>query len=239
MNYNYFADEIKNRLTAADVLPFYGIQINKQGFANCPFHHEKTPSFAVNEGEQFYHCFGCGVSGDVVKFVQEIESTDFIGAVRILAARAKMEVPEEKFDEEAAARKKQRDRLAKEMLDSARFYLRNMYSGDSRADAHLQYISNRQLSPTTVKKFGLGASLDFYGLPDYLAGKGYSRQDLIDSGALQESKSGRLIDAQGGRLIFPIINAFDEVVGFGGRILEKKDFAKYKNTSDTLLFNKR
>ena len=78
-----------------------------------------------------------------------------------------------------------------------------------------------------MKKFGLGASLDFYGLPDYLAGKGYSRQNLLDCGVLGETKNGKLIDAQGGRLIFPIINAFDEVVAFGGRLLEKSDFAKY------------
>ena len=208
-------------------------------WACCPFHHEKTPSFSVSEGDQFYHCFGCGVSGDVVKFVQEIESTDFIGAVRILAARAKMTVPEGNFDSERALEmKKKRDAHAKIMLDSARFYLSNLYSGDKRAQAHLEYIARRGLAPSTVKRFGLGASLDFYGLPDYLAGKGYFRQDLIDSGVLQEGKNGRLSDSQGGRLIFPIINAFDEVIAFGGRLLEKSDFAKYKNTKETLLFNK-
>lgn len=152
-------------------------------------------------------------------FVQEIESTDFMGAVRILAARAKIPVPESNFDsEKAIALKKKRDNLIKILLDSARFYLSNLYGGS--ADAHLDYISRRKLAPTTVKKFGLGASLDFYSLPDYLAGKGYKREDLVDSGALAEAKNGRLIDSQGGRLIFPIINAFDEVVGFGGRLLE-------------------
>ena len=102
----------------------------------------------------------------------------------------------------------------------------------------MNYISRRGLAPTTVKKFGLGASLDFYSLPDYLAGKGYTKEELIESGVLTESKSGRLVDSQGGRLIFPIINAFDEVVAFGGRLLEKADFAKYKNTKETLVFNK-
>ena len=236
-----FLRALKQRNDIVEVIRSY-VALDRKGgnhWACCPFHHEKTPSFSVNEGEQFYHCFGCGVSGDVVRFVQEIESTDFIGAVRILAARAKMTVPEGNFDSERALQmKKKRDALAAIMLDSARFYLSNLYSGDDRAQAHLEYISRRGLAPTTVKKFGLGASLDFYGLPDYLAGKGYYRQDLLDSGVLQESKSGRLIDAQGGRLIFPIINAFDEVVAFGGRILEKKDFAKYKNTKETLLFNK-
>ena len=236
-----FLRALKQKNDIIEVVRSY-VALDKKGgthWACCPFHHERTPSFAVNEGEQFYHCFGCGVSGDVVRFVQEIESTDFIGAVRILAARAKMEVPEGNFDNERALQmKKKRDNLAKIMLESARFYLSNLYSGDERAEAHLQYIAGRKLSPTTVKKFGLGASLDFYGLPDFLAGKGFSRQDLLDSGVLQESKSGRLIDSQGGRLIFPIINAFDEVVAFGGRILEKKDFAKYKNTKETILFNK-
>ena len=236
-----FLRALKQRNDIVEVIRSY-VPLDRKGgnhWACCPFHHEKTPSFSVSEADQFYHCFGCGVSGDVVRFVQEIESTDFIGAVRILAARAKMTVPEGNFDSERALQmKKKRDTLAAIMLDSARFYLSNLYSGDDRAQAHLEYISRRGIAPTTVKKFGLGASLDFYGLPDYLAGKGYFKQDLLDSGVLQESKSGRLIDAQGGRLIFPIINAFDEVVAFGGRILEKKDFAKYKNTKETLLFNK-
>lgn len=234
-----FMQELKAKNNIVEVIASY-VSLDKKGnthWACCPFHHERTPSFAVNESEQFYHCFGCGVSGDVVKFVQEIESTDFMGAVRILAARAKMAVPEMNFDtEKAAEQKKRRDNHVKILLDSARFYLANLYSGE--AEAHLQYISNRSLAPTAVKKFGLGASLDFFSLPDYLAGRGYSRADLIDCGVLAENKNGKLIDSQGGRLIFPIINAFDEVVAFGGRLLEKSDFAKYKNTKETLLFNK-
>ena len=236
-----YMQELKQKNEIVEVVGSY-VALDRKGnthWACCPFHHERTPSFAVNQAEQFYHCFGCGVSGDVVKFVQEIESTDFIGAVRILANRAKMEVPEGNFDtEQAEQRRKKRDTLAKIMLDCARFYLSNLYSGDKRADAHLQYISNRKLAPTTVKKFGLGASLDFYSLPDYLAGRGYSRQDLLDSGALTEAKNGKLVDFQAGRLIFPIINAMDEVVAFGGRLLEKSDFGKYKNTSTTMLFDK-
>lgn len=237
-----FMQELKQKNDIVEVIGSY-VALDRKGgthWACCPFHHERTPSFAVNQAEQFYHCFGCGVSGDVVRFVQEMESTDFMGAVRILAARAKMSVPESNFDtEQALAMKKKRDTIAAIMLDCARFYLSNLYSGDSRAQAHLQYIANRKLSPSTVKKFGLGASLDFFSLPEYLAGKGYSRQDLLDSGAVGETKNGKLVDFEAGRLIFPIINAMDEVVAFGGRLLEKSDFAKYKNTRETLLFNKR
>ena len=236
-----FMDELKQKNDIVEVIGSYAA-LDRKGnthWACCPFHHERTPSFAVNQAEQFYHCFGCGVSGDVVKFVQEMESTDFMGAVRILAERVKMPVPESNFDsEKSLAMKKKRDALASIMLDSAKFYLGNLYSGDERAEAHLQYIQHRKLSPSTVKKFGLGASLDFFSLPEYLAGKGYTRQDLLDSGVLTESRNGKLVDSQAGRLIFPIINALDEVVAFGGRLLEKADFAKYKNTKETVLFNK-
>ena len=241
-DFDRFMQELKAKNDIAEVIGSY-VSLDRKGgnhWACCPFHHERTPSFAVNQSEQFYHCFGCGESGDVVKFVKEIESTDFMGAVRILASRVKMTVPESNFDtEEAARKKKKRDAMAKILLDSARFYLGNLYSGDKRADPYLQYISNRELAPTTVKKFGLGASLDFYSLPDYLAGKGYFKEDLIDSGVLGASeKNGRLYDALGERLIFPIINAFDEVIGFGGRKLEKVKFGKYKNTKETMLFDK-
>lgn len=240
--FSVFLKELKERSDIVEVIRSY-VAVDRKGgnyWACCPFHHEKTPSFAVNEAEQFYHCFGCQESGDVIKFVQEIESTDFMGAVRILADRAKMRVPESNFDtEESIRKKKKRDNMAKILLDSARFYLNNLYSGDERADAHLEYISKRGLSPTTVKKFGLGASLDFNSLPEYLAGKGYFKEDVIDSGVLAVSeKNNRMYDSLGGRLIFPIINAFDEVIGFGGRVMEKTKFAKYKNTKETLLFDK-
>lgn len=232
---------LKEKSDIVDVIGSY-VALDKKGgqyWACCPFHHEKTPSFAVTADEQFYHCFGCKESGDVIKFVQEIESTDFMGAIRILAARAKLTVPESSFDtEESQRKKKKRDNMAKILLDSARFYLNNLYSGDDRADPHLEYIAKRGLAPSTVKKFGLGASLDFDTLPQYLLEKGHAVEDMIDCGVVAKNDRGRLFDSQGGRLIFPIINAFDEVVGFGGRILQKGDYAKYKNTKETMLFDK-
>ena len=185
--FSTFLRELKQRSDIVEVIKSY-VALDRKGgnyWACCPFHHEKTPSFAVNEGEQFYHCFGCQESGDVIKFVQEIESTDFMGAVRILAARVKMTVPESNFDtEEAAKKKKKRDAMTQIMRDTARFYLNNLYSGDERADVFLQYIQNRGLSPTTIKKFGLGASLDFDSLPQYLAAKGYYKEDAVDCGVL-------------------------------------------------------
>ena len=236
-----FLRELKQKNDIVEVIGNY-VALDRKGgnyWACCPFHHERTPSFAVNEGEQYYHCFGCQESGDVIKFVQEIESTDFMGAVQILAARAKMTVPENGYDsEEAAKRKKKRDTMVQIMRDTARFYLNNLYSGDARADKYLQYIQNRSLAPTTVKKFGLGASLDYTSLPKFLAAKGYSKEDAIACGVLSADDKGRVFDSLGERLIFPIINAMDEVVGFGGRTLDKTKFAKYKNTKETMLFDK-
>lgn len=234
-----FMQELKAKNNIIDVVASY-VALDRKGdnhWACCPFHHERTPSFSVSESGQFYHCFGCGVSGDVVKFVEEIESVDFADAVKILAVRAGMPLPETNFDDERALSiKKKRDTLLKIMKDAAHFYLDNLNGG--RADAHIDYILERKLSSATVRRFGLGASLNFTDLPKYLLEKGYRREDLLDSGIVMESK-GRLLDAQGGRLIYPIINAFDEVIAFGGRILEKKaDFAKYKNTKETLIFNK-
>ena len=238
-----FWQELKEKNDIVEVIGSYVPLTRKGGqyWACCPFHHEKTPSFAIKQEDGFYHCFGCGVSGDVVKFVQQIESTDFIGAVRILANRAKMEVPESAdYDGEKAAEiKRQKDTVLKILLDTARFYLSNLYGGDERAQAHLDYIQRRKISPSVAKKFGLGASLDYRSLPAYLMGKGYKREDLLASGAVSEDRHGKLTDSLAGRLIFPIINSLDEVVAFGGRVMEKTDFAKYKNTRETIVFNKR
>lgn len=240
-----FWEELKAKNNIVDVIGSY-VPLQKRGgqyWACCPFHHEKTPSFAVKEEDGFYHCFGCGVSGDVVKFVQNIESTDFMTAVRILADRAKIEVPNVSEYDDAQAReyKRKKDAALKILLETARFYLSNLYSGDPRADKHLQYIQQRKISPSVARKFGLGASLGFRELPEYLRSLGFSREDMLESGVVSvDTKRGdRLADSLGGRLIFPIINALDEVVAFGGRVMEKTDFAKYKNTRETIVFNKR
>ena len=235
-----FLRELKSKIDLVELIGSY-VPVDKKGgnyWARCPFHHEKSPSFSINAAEQFYHCFGCGVSGDAITFVREIESVDFMDAVKILCEQAHMQLPEMNFEtEKTVEQKKKRDEMLKIMRSAARFYLKNLNSG--RADAHVQYILDRKLSASTIRKFGLGASLNFGDLPEYLLDSGFSRENILDSGAVIESeKKHRLVDAQGGRLIFPIINAMDDVIAFGGRVLEKTDFAKYKNTRETALFDK-
>ncbi|MGN1235487.1 MAG: DNA primase [Christensenellaceae bacterium] len=236
-----FLQELKARNDIIEVAGGY-LSLEKRGgsyWACCPFHHEKTPSFAINASEQFYHCFGCGVSGDVIRFVQGIENLDFMDAVKLLAGRANMKLPESRLSDERAAQIKQRrDRLLKILTETARFYRSNL--GDGHADAHVQYILDRQMTPQTVRRFGLGASLDFHSLPAFLQEKGFERQDILDSGVCSEGRDGKLIDFQAGRLIYPIISAMGDVIAFGGRLLEKKpDVAKYKNTRETVIFNKK
>ena len=233
-----FLRTLKDKLNIVDIAGGY-FSLEKRGsnyWACCPFHHEKTASFSINESGQFYHCFGCGASGDVIKLVSEMESLDFIDTVKLLVERAGLQMPQTAVDSRRTAEnKRRRDTILKIMNDCAHFYLDNLNSGN--ADAHIQYILNRKIPANVVRSFGLGASLNFDELPRFLLRKGYSKQDILDSGTVNEVK-GRLVDAQGGRLIFPIINALDEVVAFGGRILGKADFAKYKNTKETVVFNK-
>ena len=234
-----FLRTLKEKVNIVEVAEGY-LTLEKRGasyWACCPFHHEKTPSFAINEGGQFYHCFGCGESGDVIKFVSELEALDFMEAVKLLAQRANMPMPETTNDNQRTAElKRKRDVLLKILNDCAHFYLDNLNSG--KAEAHVNYILKRNIPANMVRTFGLGASLNFADLPKYLLSKGYSKQDIVDSGVVNEV-NGRLSDAQGGRLIFPIINSYNEVIAFGGRAMQKTDFGKYVNTRETLIFNKR
>ena len=236
--FSEFVATLKEKVNIVDVAGGY-VSLEKRGanfWACCPFHHEKTPSFAINEPDQFYHCFGCGESGDVIKFVKEMENIDFMDAVKLLAERVKLPMPQTNYDsQKTVEQKRKRDTILKILNDTAHFYLDNLNSG--KADEHIEYILKRQIPSNIVRTFGLGASLNFNDLPAYLLRKGYEKQDLLDSGVIN-SVDGRLSDAQGGRLIFPIINAMGEVIAFGGRALKKVNFGKYKNTKDTIVFSK-
>ena len=230
-DYKEFLSTLKSKLNIIEVASNYITLEKKSGsyWACCPFHHEKTPSFAINEADQYYHCFGCGESGDVIRFVQSMENLDFGEAVNLLAERAGLTVPNFGYDSKNTVEaKRKKDSILKILNDCAHFYLYNLNSG--KADKHIEYILIRRIPSNVVRKFGLGASLDFNSLPAFLLSKGYSRQDMVDSGAVNDV-NGRLSDALGERLIFPIINAMDEVVAFGGRKLEKTDFSNYKNTN--------
>ncbi len=233
-----FMDELKNKNNIVDVVGRY-VRLEQRGgnfWGKCPFHHEKTASFSVNPSGQFFYCFGCHKSGDVISFIMEIESLDFNDAVKFLAERAKIPLPEVKYDnEQIKEQKKKKERILDLLRDTALFYAKNLRKDG--AEKHVEYILKRKISNESLMTFGIGASLSFDELPRHLKEKGYTYEEMISSGAV-DVKNGRYYDALGGRLIVPIINQFNQVVAFGGRLLEKADFAKYKNTKETFVFSK-
>ncbi len=233
-----FIDELKFKNDIVDVVGRY-VRLEQKGssfWGKCPFHHEKTASFSVNAQGQFYYCFGCHKSGDVITFIREIESLDFNDAVKLLAERAHMPLPEVNYDDEKVKeQKKQKETVLEILRETALFYVNNLKS--EKAKIHRDYLAKRKILTETVMQFGIGASLDFNSLPEHLKQKGYSYEDMLLSGTV-DFKNGRYFDALGGRLIIPMINQFNQVIAFVGRLLENADFAKYKNTKETIVFSK-
>ncbi len=205
-------------------------------WACCPFHYEKTPSFAVNEYEQYYHCFGCGASGDVIKFVEKYENVDFFDACKTLAESAGMELPEYTADSGIAEKKKKIDRIYSLLRDTARYYFDNLRKPEGKVA--LDYLTKRNVGSDIITAFGLGYSLGWNEVITYLSGLGYTAQEMIDAGVAERNSQGALYDCYAKRLIFPLINTYGNVIGFSARILEKADFAKYRNTAQTLVFDK-
>lgn len=240
-----FISELKSKNNIIDVVGRYCV-LKRQGSVNywacCPLpgHTEKTPSFCVNEPGQFYHCFGCGKSGDVIKFIEETESLNFVEAVKLLAEKCGMQMPESDGYSEEAAKKEQakRDRLFNLLKSAAYYYVKNLYTDE--AENMRDYLASRGFDGKTVKTFGIGASLSYDGLVKHLKSEGFTEEEGLETGVFERSgKSGCVYDAEAGRIIIPIINQMGKVVAFGGRILEKKGMAKYKNTKETKIFNKR
>ena len=214
------------------------IKLDKKGrnwWGRCPFHHEKTPSFSVNELEQFYHCFGCGESGDVITFVEKFESVDFMDAVKILAENAGMEIPSFHGDKEIEERKKRKDTTLRLLADAKEHYKKNLLKPTAKIAQ--DYIKMRGLTNRELKDFELGYSQNWTEMIEYLSNKGYSLDDMKQAG-IAEEKNGRAYDVFGERLIFPIINIHGDCIGFTARILVKSDFAKYKNSPATCVFDK-
>lgn len=236
-NFKDWLEELKNRINIVDVVEGY-VSLNRKGgkyWACCPFHHEKTPSFSVDETGMYY-CFGCHKGGDVISFVQDIEHTDFMGAVSILAAKAGMTVPEfSKKEGGTGISKRKRDRLYSLMREAASFYHKSLV--DDAGKAARDYLENRGISRPTLTSFGLGFAPG-NALIDRLRDMGYSNDEMLDAGVAGTSKSGRLYDVLGGRLIVPIINNLKQVIAFGGRVLEKGEQPKYRNTKETVIFDK-
>lgn len=231
-----FLEELKYKCDIVEIISQY-VPLQKKGgryFGCCPFHNEKTPSFCVNNG--WYHCFGCGASGDVVKFVMEMESVSFYDAVKILADKVGLQLPEVKLDPQYAQKKEHGDVLKQLMRDAARYYRNNLLDEKKGNDAR-DYLHNRGLDDEIAKRYGLGLSLDNESMVGYMRRKGYSLKDLEECGLVGNAQ--RPYDAFANRIIVPIMDSMSNVIAFGGRIYHgEKDVAKYKNSTNTTLFDK-
>jgi len=231
-----FLDELIARSDIVDVVGSY-VQLARKGsnlFGLCPFHSEKTGSFSVSPDKQIYHCFGCKKGGGVVNFIMEEENLSFPEAVRFLAKRAGMDVPEEETDLEASRR---RQRLLDLNRDAARFYYQLLQQSEGRAVQ--DYLDRRQIKKSTAVKFGMGASLDAWDvLLTAMTKKGYTKAELLEAGLVVQNKNGGLYDKFRNRLMLPVVDTRGDVVAFGSRVLDKSE-PKYMNSSETPVYSKR
>lgn len=238
-----YIEELKSRNDIVDVVSAY-CQLEQKGgafWARCPLpgHMEKTPSFCVNRVGQFFKCFGCGRGGDVISFIEEVESLDYVEAVKYLASRAGMELPnvDEKAEERLKTAAKEKETRLAILRETALFYVHNLST--PQGAKYVDYIRNRGFDDGVFKAFGLGASLDYRTLPRYLAKKGFRYSDMLEAGVVSyNAEKNEYYDFEAERLIVPIIDGMNNVVAFGGRVIVKTDFAKYKNTRETSVFIK-
>ena len=243
-----FANKVKAANDIVDVIGSY-LELRRHGTnykARCPFHGEKTPSFVVSPQRQIFKCFGCGESGDVIKFLMKYESLTWWEAVEFLANRANIPIPERNADDEKAAaeKKRRRDLYLKICRETAVFYFKALRS--SAGKYAMDYICGRGFSDETLRRFGFGYSpgRSGFGSPDplykHLVNAGFSPDDCVNAGVLMRIDNS-YFDPLSHRLIIPIFNMQGKVIAFGGRGISEQEISrgKYKNTNDTLLFNKR
>ena len=234
-----FLDELVARNPIEDVVGHY-VTLKRSGsnlFGLCPFHGEKTASFSVAPDKGIYYCFGCHKGGGVINFMMELEGLSYPDAVRNLAARVGMEVPE---DEQYQSRYRQQERLWALHKEAARFFHSQLYAPVGKAA--LEYAFGRGMSKSILTTFGVGYAPDSWdSLVRAMRAKGYTDQELKDSGLVTVSqKNGNIFDRFRDRLMFPIIDVRGNVIGFGGRIIKNDpNAAKYLNSPETMIFNKR
>ncbi|MBR6778847.1 MAG: DNA primase [Clostridia bacterium] len=233
-----FLEELKSRNEIVDVASKY-MTLNRRGanfWACCPFHMEKTPSFSIKQDGQFYKCFGCGESGNVIGLVMKLENVDFPTAVEMLCKNAGMQMPNEVDNEEMRRKKHERERAYQILKATTDFYHNNLLQNPQSAQA--QYLKKRGINDAMIKKFQIGASLNYKDLPKHLLNLGFKTTEMISAGVAGKGDND-IYDFYGSRLMFPIFNGFGDVVAYSGRSVEENpDRTKYKNTPQTIVFNK-
>lgn len=231
-------EEIRSKNDIVDVISGY-VRLQKKGssyFGLCPFHNEKSPSFSVSPGKQMYYCFGCGVGGNVFTFLMEYENYTFQEAVRYLADRCGVELPEMEYSEEAKRQADLKSQLLEIHKKAAKFYYYQLRQKSGQAA--YEYLKGRELSDETIRKFGLGYSSRYNNaLYQYLKKEGYSDQLLKETGLITMEEKGGAYDKFWNRVMFPIMDSNHRVIGFGGRVMGDAK-PKYLNSPETRIFDK-
>lgn len=231
-------EEVRQRNDIVDVISTY-VKLQKKGgnyFGLCPFHNEKSPSFSVSGQKQMYHCFGCGVGGNVFTFVMEYENYTFVEALKMLAERAGVDLPKVEYSKEDQRQADLKGQLLEINKEAAKYYF---YQLKKENGAHaLKYLTDRKLTPQTIQKFGLGysnkTSNDLYL---YLKQLGYTDEVLKQSGLITFDEARGIYDKFWNRVMFPIMDVNNRVIGFGGRVMGKGE-PKYLNSPETKIFDK-
>lgn len=231
-------EEVRSRNDIVDVISQY-VKLTRKGssyFGLCPFHNEKTPSFSVTPGKQMYYCFGCGAGGNVFNFIMEYENFNFGEALKYLADRAGVELPRIEYSREIKEKAQEKEELLRINKEAAQYYYYQLRT--EKGAAGYQYLTGRGLSDDTIRKFGLGYS-DKYGsgLYRYLKTKEYSDERLRDSGLFNVDERHGMYDKFWNRVIFPIMDVNNRVIGFGGRVMGDGK-PKYLNSPETRIFDK-
>lgn len=229
-----FLQELKMKTDIEDVISTY-VTLKRRGatlVGLCPFHNEKTPSFTVYPATQSFYCFGCGAGGDAITFVKKIENLDYLDAVKTLALRAGLQMPQEGFDDSLS---KRRRRILEMNREAARFYHCVLLSPEGKVG--YDYYIGRALSAATINHFGLGfAPNQWDALLKHMRAKGYQPAELVDAGLARKGQKG-YYDNFRNRVMTPIIDVRGNVIAFGGRVLDDSK-PKYINTGDTLVYKK-
>ena len=229
-------DEIKSSNDIVDTISQY-VTLKRSGrnfFGLCPFHKEKSPSFSVSPDKQIFHCFGCGVGGNVIHFISKIENLDFRESLEFLAERSGIELP---TSENSSDNKRQmlRDKVFKINEETATFYHENLYKPTAKPAQ--DYVKQRKLNNATLKSFLIGYSGKFNELYNHLKSKGFTDEEILASSLVNRNDRGQFIDRFRNRLMIPIMDVRGKVIAFGGRVLDKS-LPKYINSPENIVYSK-
>ena len=229
-------EEVRQANDIVDVISQY-VHLKRSGrnfFGLCPFHNEKSPSFSVSPDKQIFHCFGCGVGGNVFTFLSKIEGINFVESVQTLAERANIQLPT--FENHAdSAREELKAKVYKVNEFAATYYHENLYKPTAKIAQ--EYVKKRKLSNETLKSFKIGFSGKFDELYQALKKEGFGDAEILESGLVNKNDNGRYIDRYRNRLMFPICDARGRVIAFGGRVLDDSK-PKYINSPENIVFSK-